>query len=125
MLIAWLPALLVLGGRMYVRPETLSLLYLSIYLAVLFRIDRLPALAFVLPVVQVAWVNTQGLFVLGPIVLALRPDRRRAPARLVREGAAPLVAEGRAGDLPDRGRLPGQSLWALGCALSRSSWPGR
>ena len=80
MLIAWLPALLVLGGRMYVRPETLSLLYLSIYLAVLFRIDRLPALAFALPAVQVAWVNTQGLFVLGPIVLsfalidaALRP----------------------------------------------------
>ena len=39
-----------------------------------------PRLAFVLPVVQVAWVNTQGLFVLGPIVLgfalidaALRP----------------------------------------------------
>ena len=80
MLIAWLPALLVLGGRMYVRPETLSLLYLSIYLAVLFRIDRLPGLAFALPVVQLAWVNTQGLFVLGPIVLsfalidaALRP----------------------------------------------------
>ena len=80
MLIAWIPSLLVLGGRMYVRPETLSLLYLSIYLAVLFRIDRRPALAFALPLVQVVWVNTQGLFVLGPIVLsfalidaALRP----------------------------------------------------
>ena len=35
MLVAWLPALLVLGGRIYVRPETLSLLYLSIFLAVL------------------------------------------------------------------------------------------
>ncbi len=70
MLIAWIPALLVLGGRMYVRPETLSLLYLSIYLAVLFRIDRIPILAFALPAVQVAWVNSQGLFVLGPIVLA-------------------------------------------------------
>ena len=29
------PRLLVLGGRMYVRPETLTLLYLAIYLAVL------------------------------------------------------------------------------------------
>ncbi len=71
MLTAWLPALLLLGGRMYVRPETLTLLYLSIYLAVLPRIDRVPALALILPVAQVAWVNTQGLFVLGPILLGM------------------------------------------------------
>lgn len=71
MLLAWLPALLVLGGRMYVRPETLTLLYLSIYLAVLFRIDRKPWLVMVLPLVQAAWVNTQGLFVLGPVLLAM------------------------------------------------------
>jgi tetratricopeptide (TPR) repeat protein len=80
MLIAWLPALLVLGGRMYVRPETLTLLYIAAFLAVLVRIDRRPALAFFLPLVQVAWVNSQGLFVFGPILLgfalvdaALRP----------------------------------------------------
>src|SRR5207248_4392543 len=70
MLLAWLPALLVLGGRMYVRPETLTLLYLAIFLAVVTRWYRYPALALVLPLVQVAWVNSQGLFVLGPIVLA-------------------------------------------------------
>jgi hypothetical protein len=69
MVLAWLPAILVLGGRMYVRPETLSLLYLSIFLAIVTLWDRLPALALVLPFVQVAWVNSQGLFVLGPIVL--------------------------------------------------------
>ena len=56
---------------MYVRPETLTLLYLSVFLAVLTRIDRLPALAFVLPLVQVAWVNTQGLFVLGAVFWAV------------------------------------------------------
>jgi len=67
---AWLPALLVLGGRMYVRPETLTLLYLAAYLAVLSRVDRWPALAYALFPVQVAWVNTQGLFVLGPVLLA-------------------------------------------------------
>ncbi len=89
MLVAWLPALLVLGGRIYVRPETLTLLYLSIFLAVVMRWDRHPALAALLPIVQVAWVNSQGLFVLGPIILvcalidaafrrgALAPDRRR------------------------------------------------
>ncbi len=69
MLLAWLPALFVLGGRMYIRPETLTLLYMSIFLAILFRWERSPWLAFALPVVQVFWVNSQGLFVLGPGVL--------------------------------------------------------
>jgi tetratricopeptide (TPR) repeat protein len=69
MLLAWLPALLVLGGRIYVRPETLTLLYLSIFLAVITHWDRWPRLALLLPLVQVAWVNSHGLFVLGPIVL--------------------------------------------------------
>ncbi len=69
MILAWLPALLVLSGRMYVRPETLSLLYLALYLAVICRWDRYPALAWLLPAVQVAWVNSHGLFVLGPIIL--------------------------------------------------------
>ena len=89
MLVAWLPALLVLGGRIYVRPETLTLLYLSIFLAVVTRWDRHPALTAILPIVQVAWVNSQGLFVLGPIILvfalidsafrrgAFAPGRRR------------------------------------------------
>src|SRR5262249_60930513 len=51
--------------------------------------DRFPLLAFLLPIVQVAWVNSQGLFVLGPVVLGFglidsalrlgifRPERRR------------------------------------------------
>jgi tetratricopeptide (TPR) repeat protein len=69
MVLAWIPALLVLGGRIYVRPETLTLLYLSIFLAILFRWDRHPRLALLLPLVQVAWVNSHGLFVLGPILL--------------------------------------------------------
>lgn len=70
-LVAWLPALLVLGGRMYVRPETLSLLYLAIFFAVLTRWDRHPWLVAILPPVQVAWVNSHGLFVFGPIVLVM------------------------------------------------------
>ncbi len=69
MLLVWLPALLVLSGRMYIRPETLSLLYLSMVLAILFRWDGKPWLAFALPVVQVFWVNTQGLFIFEPIII--------------------------------------------------------
>jgi tetratricopeptide (TPR) repeat protein len=69
MVLAWLPALMVLGGRIYVRPETLTLVYLSVFLAVLFRWERYPKLSVVLPFVQVVWVNSQGLFVLGPILI--------------------------------------------------------
>jgi tetratricopeptide (TPR) repeat protein len=65
---AWLPALLVLSGRMYVRPETLTFFYIAVFLAILSRIDRRPGLALLLPMVQVLWVNTQGLFVFGPIL---------------------------------------------------------
>ncbi|HWE36043.1 MAG TPA: tetratricopeptide repeat protein [Isosphaeraceae bacterium] len=71
MLTAWLPALVLLGGRMYVRPETVTLLFLAAFLAVLVRWERFPKLAYALPAIQMLWVNTQGLFVLGPIVLAL------------------------------------------------------
>ncbi len=69
LVLTWLPALLVLGGRMYIRPESVSLLYLAIVLAILFRWDRKPWLAFGLPAVQVCWVNTQGLFLLEPILI--------------------------------------------------------
>ncbi len=69
MVLSWLPALFLLSGRMYLRPETLTLLYLAAFLAILTRWEERPRLAYLLPVVQVLWVNTQGLFVLGPIVL--------------------------------------------------------
>ena len=88
-LLAWMPALLVLSGRMYLRPETLTLLYLATDVAILARWDRRPWLAFGLPLVQVCWVNTQGLFVFGPFLVgvalldaatrrgAFAPDQRR------------------------------------------------
>ena len=68
--LAWLPALLVLGGRMYVRPETLSFLYLAVFLWVVFFWRDRPRLAWILPPTMVLWVNTQGLFVLGGFTLA-------------------------------------------------------
>jgi tetratricopeptide (TPR) repeat protein len=71
MTLSWIPALLLLGGRMYVRPETMTLLYIAADLAILTRIDRHPRLAWALPVVQVFWVNTQGLFAFGPIFVGM------------------------------------------------------
>ena len=80
MCLAWLPALYVLSGRMYVRPETLTLLYLSIDLAILTRIRERPRLAYVLPAVQALWANSQGLFVLGPILIGMAlVDRASRP----------------------------------------------
>ncbi len=72
----WLPALLVMSGRFVPRPEVFSLLWMAIYLMVLTRADGTPAAAWVLPPVQLLWVNTHGLFLLGPIILvAFLADR--------------------------------------------------
>ncbi|HVX13117.1 MAG TPA: hypothetical protein VHC22_18175 [Pirellulales bacterium] len=67
----WVPALALIGWRLPPRPELCTLLFLAIYLAVLHRWDERPRLVWFLPVVQVLWVNTHGLFVLGPVVMGL------------------------------------------------------
>jgi hypothetical protein len=67
--LCWLPALALMAMRFDPRPEMFSLVYLACFLAVLVRVDQRPLLAWFLPFVQVLWVNTHGLFVLGPIVL--------------------------------------------------------
>jgi hypothetical protein len=69
--LCWLPALVLVSWRFDPRPEIFSLLYLSLFLAVLWRADDRPRLAWVLPVLEVLWANTQGLFVLGPVVVAM------------------------------------------------------
>lgn len=68
--LCWLPALALMATRFDPRPEVFSCLFLAGYLAVLNRADRVPRLAWVLPGIQVLWVNTHSLFILGPIVLA-------------------------------------------------------
>lgn len=89
LVVGWLIAVLVLGGRMYLRPETLTFFYIACVLAILGRWRSRPRLAWLLPIVQLFWVNTQGLFVLGPVILtfalidaalargAFRSERRR------------------------------------------------
>jgi tetratricopeptide (TPR) repeat protein len=66
----WLPALTAMSARFLPRPESLSLLAMSVYLTVLRRTDTTPALAWLLPLVQVFWVNVHALFVLGPFLLS-------------------------------------------------------
>ncbi len=67
--LCWLPALALMAMRFDPRPEIVSLLYLAGYLAVLSRANRHPGGLWSLPLIQVLWVNTHALFVLGPIVL--------------------------------------------------------
>jgi hypothetical protein len=81
------PALLVMSLRVPPRPELFSLAFRAAYMAVLLRCDRRPALAWALPAIQVLWVNSHGLFILGPLILgayvadgALRALRYRGAA---------------------------------------------
>jgi tetratricopeptide (TPR) repeat protein len=69
--LSWAPALVLLAFRLDPRPEIFSLLYIGCFLAVLWRVEERPALAWLLPLVQILWVNAQGLFIFGPILLGM------------------------------------------------------
>ncbi len=80
--VCWIPALALMSARFVPRPEIFSVLWLALYLTILLKADVSPALAWLLPLIQVFWVNTHGLFVLGPIVLfAYLADRFARSAR--------------------------------------------
>jgi hypothetical protein len=66
----WLVAVVVLSGRLCERPELFSLLFLAAFLAVLARAAARPGLLWLLPVIELVWVNSHGFFVLGLFVLA-------------------------------------------------------
>jgi tetratricopeptide (TPR) repeat protein len=66
----FLPAVFVMSARFYPRPEMVSLACLAAFLCILHHAARNPRLLWLLVPVQFVWVNVQGLFVLGPIVLA-------------------------------------------------------
>lgn len=78
--LCWVPALILFAFRLDPRPEIFSLFYLACYLAVLWRADDRPRLLWILPLVQILWSNVQGLFILGPIVLALYMTARGTDA---------------------------------------------
>jgi hypothetical protein len=65
----WIPIVFLLTGRMYVRPEVVTLVCMASSLAILFHANSRPRLIWALLPLQILWVNVQGLFILG-IVLA-------------------------------------------------------
>lgn len=68
--LAWLPGLLMISGRLSERPEAAALVLLTASLILLARAARAPRGLWLLPILQVLWVNCHGFFVLGPLVLA-------------------------------------------------------
>ena len=86
--VAWLPAVVMFTGRLCERPELFSLLFLAGFLTVLDRAGERPRWLWLLPAIQILWVNCHGFFVLGPMVLAayvaeLLVDRTWPPAATV------------------------------------------
>lgn len=76
----WLPAVLLFAGRSVVRPELLSLLLFGTTLAILFHLRSRPRLVWLVPLIQLVWVNLHALFILGLVLwvffltdAALRP----------------------------------------------------
>ncbi len=67
--IAWLPGVVMFTGRLCERPELFSLLFLAGFLTVLGRAGERPRWLWLLPAIQILWVNCHGFFVLGPMVL--------------------------------------------------------
>ena len=53
------------------RPEIFTELFIVMYLVILFSsFHKETRVIYLLPVIQVLWVNMEGLFVLGPVILA-------------------------------------------------------
>src|SRR6185503_17094949 len=58
----WFPAIVAITGRGYERPEMLSLLFLASWLWIIHRLETRPRLIWILPVIQVIWINCHALF---------------------------------------------------------------
>jgi tetratricopeptide (TPR) repeat protein len=65
----WLPAVLLMSWRFVPRPEMFTLLFTALYLLILGQLEHRPRLGWLLPPLQVLWVNVHGLFILGPILV--------------------------------------------------------
>lgn len=112
--LTWLPAVVMLSGRLCERPELASLLFLAGFLTVLARAAARPRLLWLLPAMQVLWVNCHGFFVLGPLVLAAYW------ADVLYGHWRPAAASGARPPMKALGLATGASL--LACLVSPYGW---
>ncbi|WP_299465764.1 hypothetical protein [uncultured Gimesia sp.] len=67
----WILPVICISGRSLVRPEMLSLVYLSCWMYVLSRIPSHPKMIWLIPLITLLWVNSHALFVLGLVISVL------------------------------------------------------
>ncbi|MCH7987923.1 MAG: hypothetical protein IID46_02095 [Planctomycetes bacterium] len=88
--LCWILPVICISGRSMVRPEMLSLIFLATWLWIAENATRRPRLIWLLPVLQILWVNCHGLFVLGLVVgFAYAADRIAREFRGGRFGLEP------------------------------------
>ena len=101
-------AILASSQRFFVRPETATFVLLAVFLFILERDRRAAGRAiFALPVLQVLWVNSHTLFVLGPVLAILHAATMILPGR-----------RGGAGGRAQRSRAPRAALVAGLCLVA-------
>ena len=111
MVLAWLPALLVLSGRMYVRPETLSLLYLAVLPGRHLSLGPVPAAGLAAADRAGGLGQFPGPVRAGTDLARLRPGRRGLAPWRFRPGAQAMVADRRPGLRRHRIGLLAEPLW--------------
>lgn len=109
----WLPSLLLFAGRYHERPEMLSLLFFAATLAILFHLRAHPRLVWLLPLVQLVWVNVHALFILGLALWAFFLIDAAA-----RRWLAPGVADSESGGPTWRNWLIATGLQGAACLLN-------
>ncbi len=63
-------ALLAMAYRFTIRPDIFSLLFITLYLFVLTKfIEKKSKIIWLLPLLQVFWVNMHGFFFTGPLII--------------------------------------------------------
>lgn len=66
--LCWILPAITISGRGYERPEILTLLCLAGWLWIVRRLEKRPQLIWILPAIQVFWINCHALYILGLVV---------------------------------------------------------
>ena len=64
----WILPAVTISGRGYERPEIITLLCLAGWLWIVVRLEKRPRLIWLLPALQVFWINCHALYILGLVV---------------------------------------------------------
>ncbi len=62
--------LLIIQNRFYARPEMISLFFVALYFLILHNYKHKKSNSiYILPLLQLIWTNTHGLFIIGPVMI--------------------------------------------------------